>query len=263
MIKYGVCQWCIDRRGVDAIARIAELGLTCTQLTVGNDEDLLALSDKTIQAAYLSAAAQHGVAITGLALNMLASSDGMLSPAGSEAHNKALAVIEQSLGIAHAMSVPMMHIPNFGRAEIKTDADMALTADVFRWACVLAEGSGVTIATENPFGVDGHKELFRLVGHPGFKFLLDTRNPVVRGHSAVALIEQLGERMCNQVHVKDGQGGVKGSVSLGTGDGDFAASARALLAAGFDGYIISENRYEQDAERLLAEDMAVLRGYFG
>lgn len=263
MIQYGVCQWCIDRRGVDAIARIAELGLTCTQLTVGSDEDMLALSDKTIQAAYLSAAAQHGVAIIGLALNMLSSSEGMLSPVRSEAHNNALAVIAQSLRIAQALRIPMMHIPSFGRADIKTGDDMALTADVFRRACGLAEGSGVTIATENPFGVDGHKELFRLVNHPGLKFLLDTRNPVVRGHSAVALIEQFGERMCNQVHVKDGQSGVKGSVTLGTGDGDFAASARALLAAGFDGYIISENRYEQDAERLLAEDMAVLHGYFG
>jgi sugar phosphate isomerase/epimerase len=194
---------------------------------------------------------------------MLATVDGMLSPQGSPERNKAFSIIEQSLGIARAMHIPMMHIPNFGRAEIKSDDDMTLTAELFRRACVLAEGSGVEIATENPFGVEGHQQLFARTNHPGLKFLLDTRNAVIRGYSASALVEQLYPRMCNQIHVKDGRVGVKGSLTLGTGDGDFAASAQALVAAGFDGYIISENRYEQDAARLLAEDMAVLKSYFG
>jgi len=83
MIQYGVCLWCMDRRGIEGIDRLADLGLTCTQLEVKTEDDLRELSSPATQAAYVQAAGRRGVSITGLALNILAGSDAMLGGEGS------------------------------------------------------------------------------------------------------------------------------------------------------------------------------------
>ena len=262
VIQFGVCEWCLDKRGVAAIARTAELGLTSIQLEVGGEDPLRELSSATTQAAYLAAGKQHGVTIVGLALNTLAAFGGFLSPEGTAERTKTIDLMLKSLDVAKAMGMSMMHVPSFGRAEIKTTADLQLTADMMRRACVAAEGSRVVIASENPFAAGRNDELVKLVDHPQFRILVDTCNPVMHGYDCVELIEKLAPHIANQVHVKDARKGVKGSVGLGMGDGKFAAAARALKGIGFDGYVILENHYEQNAKALVAYDLGVLKSSF-
>ena len=49
MIQIGVCQWILDRSGVDALHRAAELGFAGIQLGIGDEDTAVALRNPALQ----------------------------------------------------------------------------------------------------------------------------------------------------------------------------------------------------------------------
>ncbi|RME96854.1 MAG: hypothetical protein D6768_21000 [Chloroflexi bacterium] len=262
MIKFGIVEWCLDRRGIDSIYRASGLGLSSIQLEVPGRERLLALSSPAVQRAYLQAAKDTGVEITGLGLNVVLRFGGMTENAGTPGQTKCLDIIKRGVDIAAAMGLDLLYMPAFAEAEMQTAADIANTAGLYRQACRAAEGSELLIGTENTLGVADNLQLFALVDHPKLRLMIDTFNPVLWGHPTSGLIKNLSHLMCRQVHVKDGVNGVMGNAPLDAGQGKFSDAAQALRSIKFTGHLLLENEYEQDVDAGVARDIAVLKQYF-
>lgn len=262
MIEFGIVEWCLDCRGIDSIYRAAGLELSSIQLEVPGQERLLALSNPAVQRAYLQAAKDTGVEITGLGFNVVLGFRGMTTPAGTPGREKCLDIIKRGVDVAVAMGLDLLYMPAFAAAEMQTAADIANTAELYRQACRAAQGSDLLIGTENTLGVADNLQLFALVDHPQFRLMIDTLNPILWGHQTAQLITRLSHVLCNQAHAKDGVNGVMGNAALDTGEGQFAAAAQAMRSVGFAGHVLLENEYNQNIEAAIARDVAVLRQYF-
>jgi 2-epi-5-epi-valiolone 7-phosphate 2-epimerase len=256
----GVTQWSVDGRGPETLYKAAELGFRAVHLDSGALGSDLLLDSASLQAEYVAAAQDSGVAIG--AISPPVNDCGVCSPAGSQAARQCWRLIETAIGAAAKMRVPLVFVPSFREGEIRTEAQLVRTADVLRQACEAAAPHAVLVATENTLGVQGNLQLLAAANHPNLRVLLDTQNPVLWGHDAATLAEALWPRLANQVHVKDGAGGQMGNTPLGAGEAAFARTAQSLRALGFAGMLISENDYSGANAARAAPDIAMLESVF-
>jgi sugar phosphate isomerase/epimerase len=251
----------LDRTGVDAVYRAAELGLSAIQIDAGEPGVAPLLNESAVRRAYQRAAQEAGVRITALAVNLL-NIYGMTNPAGSEKFNRCWDAIVIALDAAADMDVELVYLPSFNDGEIRGQADLARTAEVLQRACRHVEDTKVLVATENTLGPAETLLLIEAVAHPKLRVLIDSLNPVLWGHRPSELVHRLWPYMCNQVHAKDGTGGVMGNALLNTGQANFAETVSTLQLQGFSGYVILENEYPNDFQASIARDMATIRRLF-
>lgn len=257
MIKFGVCQWIMDRSGVDALHRAAELGFAGIQL--GISEDNVEIHQPALQQAYLRASQETGVEIVGFGINTMNLLP-LFSPPDSDAGRRCRDLLRSALDTALAMGVGLVYCPGFFAAEIKTDDQLERAAATLRSGCEYIEGQPVLLATENTLDVAGNRRLVELVDHSSMRVLIDSYNPVLFGHLASSLVRELPARYrSDQLHAKDGLNQVMGNAALGQGEGQFEGFIRALQEVGFDGWLISETDYRSNADELAAADLATLR----
>ena len=69
-ITFGVCSWVLDRKGVTAVARARQLGFEAIEIDVFSLERYHEMCDPAVQAAYVKAAATHGVKLVSLCLGL-------------------------------------------------------------------------------------------------------------------------------------------------------------------------------------------------
>jgi 2-epi-5-epi-valiolone 7-phosphate 2-epimerase len=261
VVRFGVCQWSLDRGGPDALARAAELGFTAIHL----DGDELGSADGRtdhVMASYADAAADKGVAIVAIApgrLNQL----GLTSPEGSERALACERSIAMAIHGAARLGAALVYLPSFGNGEILDEPGLRQTAQAIQQACDMAVVFGLAVATENTLSAADNLRLLGLVDRPNARVLLDTQNPSLWGHDVAAYVDVLWPHLADQVHVKDGRGGSMGDAVLGTGEAGFAETAAALRRHGFDGTLISENDYSGPTDGIAARDLAVLTRLFG
>lgn len=261
MVTLGVCQWSLDRRGPDALARAAELGFTAMHLDGGVLAGDWSPDGPAVAGTYSDAAEQAGVRIVAVApgrLNEL----GLTSPAGSENARSCEGSITVAIRAAAHLGAPLIYLPSFVNGEIRDEDGMRRTAEVMRAACDLAADHGVSVATENTLSAADNLRLLAMVDRPNAQVLLDTQNPALWGHDVAAYVESLWPYLASQVHVKDGRDGQMGNAALGTGQAGFAATAATMKAHGFDGMLISENDYSGEAAGSAAQDVALLTALF-
>lgn len=261
MVRIGVTQWSLDRRGVDAVYHAATLGFSAIHLDTGDLASDLLLDKTTLQQAYCQAAQEAGVEIAALAPGFL-NDYGLISPPDSDNARRCWQLLRIAIDAAAQMKVKLVFVPSFRASEIHTEHDLLRTAEVLHTACVYAANHDLLLATENTLGVSGNLKLMEAVGHPKFRILIDTLNPVLWGHNTTALIEGLWPYICNQIHAKDGIKGEMGNAILGTGQAGFTESAGRLRSLGFDGRVISENDYRSEREINAARDIAVIAELF-
>ncbi len=257
MIKVGVCQWIMDRSGVDAVARAAELGFAGIQL--GISEDDVEIRRPALQQACLRASQETGVEIVGFGINTMNELP-LYSPPDSDEGRRCRDLLRSALDTALAMGVGLVYCPSFFAAEIRTDDQLERAGAALRSGCEYIEGQPVLLATENTLDAAGNRRLMELVDHPSMRVLVDGYNPVIYGHLASTLVRELPARyLCNQAHAKDGLNHVMGSAPIGQGEGHLVEFVQALKDVGFDGWLICENDYRSDADALVAQDLATLK----
>ncbi len=263
MIRIGVCQWSLDVRGVAALARAAQLGFAGIQLGLVDEATAAALKEPALQAAWLQAATETGVEIIGFGINALNNLP-LHSPPDSEVGRRALQILQDGIDIAVAMDVGLVYCPSFMKADIRTDEELARASAMLRRGCDYIDGRPLLLATENGLDAAGHLRIIEQVDHPALRVLVDGYNPVRYGHYAADLVRELPARyLCNQAHAKDGRDLVSGSAPLGRGDGRFVAFVHALKTIDFEGWLISENNYDSNADELVAADLATLADLLG
>jgi len=261
MINIGIAQWCLECNRVEAIYRAADLGLSAIQVDAGEIKTESFIGNATLRKAYQEAVQNTGIEITAIAINIL-NDYSLNNPAGSYKARKVWDMIQRTIDTAALMDVELVFIPSFENGEIRTEQELMRTAEVLYQACVYAENRAISLASENTLGVKGNRKLLTLVNKPNLQILIDSQNPVLWGYKTSNLIKELFPYICNQVHAKDGINGIMGNATLGTGQSDFADTAKTLQSVGFSGYLILENEYEQNAEIQISHDLAIICSLF-
>ena len=257
MIRFGVCQWIMDRRGVESLPRAAELGFAGIQLGIAEDD--LEIRQPALQRAYLQASEQTGVEIVGFGINTMNVLP-LYSPPESEKGRRCRDLLHSALDTALAMGVGLVYCPAFFEAEIRSDDELERAAATLRHGCEYIENEPLLLASENTLDVARTTRLVELVDHPSLRVLVDSYNPVLYGHRAADLVRELPTPLLgNQAHAKDGRDKVMGNAPLGSGEGHFGEFVQALKDVAFEGWLISETDYRNNAEALAAADLATLR----
>lgn len=259
--RIGVCQWCLDRTGIDAVFRAQQLGFSALQIGLFTQDDAAFLSDERVRDGYRRAAELTGVELVAIALNIF-NVYGITLAADNPRSAVVRHAFEVAIETAAAIGASLVYAPSFTNGEIHNDDDLQRTVDVLREACIFAADHDVSVCTENTLRADGHLRIVEGVNQPNLRVFIDAYNPVVWGHHAADLVRQLAGHMCDQIHMKDGTDGIMGNAPLNTGDARLAETVAALGEIDFDGYLISENLYDSDAEARAQQDINTLQDLF-
>jgi sugar phosphate isomerase/epimerase len=256
MIRIGVAQWCLDVSGIDAIYRARELGFAAVHVDAGGWRDRPSLADPRVRTAYRRACEMTEVAITAIGVNEL-NLHPMTMPESQRRESRCWRAIACAIFAAAELRVPLVFLPSFRQGEMRSRTDRQRTSHILSAACELAAQHQITIASENTLDADDNLDLIRMVACPNLCILLDTYNP--RGAPA-ALASSLWPHLSDQVHAKDGVGGIMGNALLTEGDGGFSEIAAQLRVLGFNGTLILENDYRANTRERALRDRAIAAG---
>lgn len=255
-MQIGVTQWTLDKSGVDAVSRAAELGFDVMQIDYGQFNDAPALHLPDVKAAYLEAAETAGIKIIGVAANLFND----VSLVDPDADHTAL--ILQMLNTIHDFC-DFMYIPSFNASEIKTDADMQSTARWLNLMSDIASPLGITIATENTLSSNEQLRLLEMVDHPELRVFIDSQNPVLWGHNPSEIIKTLQPYLCDQFHAKDGIYGEMGNALLGQGDANIEQTIETIKSLNITGTWVLENEYYgSNTEARVKADIDFIRSFY-
>jgi sugar phosphate isomerase/epimerase len=239
--EVGVTTWTSPVRGERAVRWAAQQGLRAVHL---DEHDLTGGVEALVTAARSCDVRLAGFAVSGL------------EAVGLSDLARARRTIDVALEQADALSISFVYLPSFGRAVIRTAADLRGTAALLRHA--LAGSPPTTIvASESSLGADGTLRLFHAVDDERLRLLLDTQNPALHGHSAARLVRALPDRLAPFVHVKDGVAS-KGDAVVGTGSADVGDTIAALVQAGYTGSFVLEGDYRAAAPERVRADVREL-----
>lgn len=253
----GVTQWTLDVGGVATVARAAALGFACLQLDSGGWSGWPETLDAATRDDYLRAARDSGVRLVGIGVNAL-NEHSLLGPAGSSGRRRAIGSVRRAIETARHLDIPLVYLPSFGASEMKSVEDIDITAEIVADLAAYGAEHGVEVASENTLDAAGQLRLLERANHANLTLLMDSYNPVVWGHDVPTLIRQLENRLCAQMHLKDGRGGVMGSALLGEGDADFFRTAATLGELSPTPLFVLENDYGVHARERVAKDLATL-----
>lgn len=265
-IKIGACDWALPGSGLYATQIAASVGLDALSLKIGLYENDYPITQPEMQKIYLSEQQKYGIEYCAIALN-----DFDNIPMHARENTKEYPIVwdllKRAISTAKNLGVQIIQVPGFAASEIKTEDDMDHSAKAFQYLCDAAGEYGISVASENLMLPSEFQMLSEKVNRDNFYLYFDSQNyNVFRGYDEVNdILEGLYPRMCNQLHVKDGNemsGGL-----LGSGPSNFNATMEWLGKHDYTGYILLENYYDQlplrtQAENpydLLRQDIAILK----
>lgn len=252
--KIGIVEWAFPFPGPYGLKTAAELGIQGMELDFGDYETGYKLSNPRIRQAYLDCGKEYGVSFPSIALNAL-NAHGMSNNRGTADGMIAIETIQKGIEAALAMEIPVVQLPSFDNGDIRTEDDFYNTCEKVRYACDLAEGTGVTIAIENVLDAGQTKKMLQEVDSSHLKVFYDTQNYYLdRGYSQPDILEALAEHVI-QIHVKDGYNRTISSALLGRGDVSFGRTAEVIRRTGCTEWLLLENYYDRRPLSLLEEDV--------
>jgi L-ribulose-5-phosphate 3-epimerase len=225
-LRIGVTDWNLQLTGkVEAVALAARLGFDGVQVSLGRQpvSDKLPLDDASIQAQYMAAAKQHGIALSGTCLDILHIDHLKDNP-------RAQKWVADSIPITANLKAEVVLLPFFGKASLTNHAEMDHVAGVLKELAPAAEKAGVTLGLEDTISAEDNVRIMDRAGSPAIKVYYDVGNSTGGGFDVVKEIRWLGARRICQMHLKDNPH------YLGEGSIDFPAVMRAITDIGFDGF---------------------------
>jgi len=265
-VKLGACDWALPGGGLYAPRIAYEAGLSCLSLKIGLYERNYPIAEPEMQKYYLEEQQKYGIEYVAIALNDF-DNISIHSRPGTAEHDIVYTILNKGLSCAKSLGIPVIQVPGFAKSAISCEEDMEYTAAALRYLCDIAGESGITVASENLLTPDEFKLLSSMVGRDNFKVYYDSQNYFLfKGYDQVEILRRLHDLMVPQLHVKDGNGVMSGSL-LGKGNSNFYGTIETLKEIGYEGYILLENYYDQLPLRLenespyelLRQDVAILK----
>ncbi len=269
-IKIGACDWGLPGSGLYATQIAASVGLDALSLKIGLYENDYPITQPEMQKIYLNEQQKYGMEYCAIALNDFDNIP-MHARKGTKEYDIVWDLLRRAVTTAKALGVQIIQVPGFAASEVKTEQDMEYSARAFQYLCDAAGEFGISVAGENLMTPEEFTKMSEMVDRSNFYLYFDSQNyHLFRGYSELAILEGLYPKMCNQLHVKDGQGAMSGGL-LGTGDSGFHETMHWLDNHDYSGYILLENYYDQlplrtQAENpfdLLRQDIEILKKAIG
>lgn len=266
-MKLGICNFCVPGSGVFAPQIVSEFGLDGMSIEFGSYEHGWPLSQKKLQELYLDAQQTYGIEYPNIGV-----SDGDNVPFHARKGTKWDEIVNaegtKAIDAAANMNIPLVFFANFNASLCRTEEDLEVTANRYRYFCDYAGEKGIKVACENPNTVAEQKMLLEMVDKDNFSLFFDSCNHACMTEVDVhEVLKELYPHFINQMHVKDGIFGENASRILGTGDSGFFETINILRERKYDGWLILENLYElapmrslnSDYFALMKEDIRVLK----
>lgn len=269
-IKIGACDWGLPGSGLYATQIAASVGLDALSLKIGLYENDYPITQPEMQKIYLNEQQKYGIEYCAIALNDFDNIP-MHARKGTKEYDIVWDLLRRAVTTAKALGVQIIQVPGFAASEVKTEQDMEYSARAFQYLCDAAGEFGISVAGENLMTPEEFTKMSEMVDRSNFYLYFDSQNyHLFRGYSELAILEGLYPKMCNQLHVKDGQGAMSGGL-LGTGDSGFHETMHWLDDHDYSGYILLENYYDQLPLRtqannpfdLLRQDIEILKKAIG
>jgi L-ribulose-5-phosphate 3-epimerase len=148
---------------------------------------------------------------------------------------------------AAKLRVRRIVLPFVDASQIGSSEEARQVVSILRQLIPVAESSGIELHLETALNPKAFAGLLSLVEHPTVRVNYDSGNSASLGYDPADEFAAYGARV-GSVHIKDRlRGG--GSVSLGTGDVDFAALAESLAQCKYAGdFILQSARGETGDE---------------
>ena len=232
----------------------AQLFLRAKRLGFAGVEVILRRAEAGRLDGLLRAQADTGLAVPSLVLGEHSDLGGVADtdPAVAAA---AVADVERALDWAAELGSDALLVPFFGRAELRSAADLDRAAAALRPLCARGAGRGVSLLYEGTLDSDGIRALAAGVDSPAFGCYFDTANVVTRAMDTATELRGLGD-LVRRVHVKDVHAKV-GDRPPGLGRVDFDETGRALDEIGYEGWIVLET--PPGPPELVGRDLAFTR----
>lgn len=224
--RIGVTDWNLNQTGkIEAVALAAKLGFEGVQVSLGRNSgsDKLPLDDSAIQAQYLAAAKQQGIALSGTCLDILHVDH-------LKDNKRAQKWVADSIPITANLKADVVLLPFFGKASLTNHAEMDYVGDVLKEIAPAAEKAGVLLGLEDTFSAEDNVRIMERSGSPAVKVYYDVGNSTGGGFDVVKEIRWLGAARICQMHLKDNPH------YLGEGRIDFPAVMKAIVDIGFQGF---------------------------
>lgn len=228
-----------DRVKVEHIELAKKAGYSGIQIITGDldERGLIPLSYPSTLRAFKEASKEHGVEIVGLcaaALNKLPCWE-------PETRNQSFSVALQSIQACHALKVPILLLPFFGKAAFGNNPDsleFKAATDLLRELATEAAVYQVTLGIESRTKQPALDYLLKDIGSPFLKVYYDTGNMLLEGEDAYRVIEHWGPETICQMHLKsfDSNEGV-----FGEGKTDLKQLVRSIQNSGYDGWLVFES----------------------
>jgi L-ribulose-5-phosphate 3-epimerase len=204
-------------------------------------------SDRDIKA-FLKFASSKGVSVPSLALGLFNNDPALVTGA---AFDRVCEQIVSTLKVTRALGARLMLLCAYVESEPDTPAKRANLAKVIRAVEPVAKELGVAIAIETPLAAADLADLVDQINSSKVGVYYDIGNAVAVGFDPVNEIKILGERIL-AVHIKDSSDQL-GALHLGDGKVDLDASIGALIAIGYDGWLMLET--PGDGEQAVRRDL--------
>jgi len=259
MITFGVCSWVLDREGIAAIQRASELGFEAIDLGFFSMEDYEEIRKPETQSAYVEAATKYNIKLACMTVGIFSH---FIALHDKEQEATVREIFSNIIDVVAAMKIELLACAVFdgiGDFAIHNAEEMAQASTILRRACEYIGDRPIQIATESHMSIKENRDLLNQVNHPKMRIMVDSGAGLYgSGYNPAEMVREMRDSLYKIAHVQDGPD----DALIGKGDGDFAATAQALKDIGFEGYVISENNYKNDAETRAATDLATLKGEF-
>ncbi|MGJ8725162.1 MAG: sugar phosphate isomerase/epimerase family protein [Roseibacillus sp.] len=226
------------RTKVESVALAKEAGYQGVQLHTGslNKENVLTLSDPELQEQFLAASKEHGIDIVSLCAGSL---NRLVIWKEGKPREEALAIMKQSLAACEALGCDVLLFPFFGPSNFtKGEEKIAGVAKFTEEILPLARQHGVTIGIESPIPYKRVLELFERLGNPKeLRMYYDTGNMMRAGEDIYAAIEEMGNDLICEIHIKP-----EGNIHFGKDKTDLPRLAATLDKIGYDKSFLFEAR---------------------
>jgi len=255
----GLTSWRLPGTWRAAIARCASWGADGVQLEFGGLGRGPWLDDPGTLAALRAQARDRSVRLLAVAANCL-NDIGLAAPRGTAQARAVDAVLCRALDTAADLSVPLVLVPSFRRSAIVDGDAFDRTVDALARAAAGAAERGLVLAHESVLPPRRARALLDRVGSPALRLALDTLNPVEAGQDPVEFVDALGDRLADQIHLKDGPPGSGESPLLGAGGAAVGATLDAVRRTGVAvRALVLENDYRDGRRDRPAADLAWAR----
>ena len=269
-VKLGVIDIALPGKRVGNIKLMHDLGLEGMQIIYLSSEDEPFMLDyKWHRDYYMEMGEKYNVKFPSANVSDF-DGVGLLHPKNTEKGKFVYDTIDRTLDMAAYMKMDMVLYPSFCDGEIRTEEELAITAEALRYACREAAKHGITVTSENTLSKELILKLVKLVDCPNFSVSYDTQN-----YWRVARIDQLdiidflhkNNLLYPEIHVKDGIGSVISSKLIGEGDANVKGSLDYLRSINYNGWLYLENYYckkplfngTESAFSLLKRDIELLK----